>query len=844
VKRALLFCILPSLLVLSANAQTWVSKANFIGDDRSRATGFFIESIGKGYIGTGIACTTIKADFWEWDEATNAWTQKSDFGGGARQYAVAFSIGGKGYVGTGEDNSGNSHNDLWEFDPSNNTWTQRAFLPGAVRYSAVAFTIGSKGYIGTGTTGGNNYLNDFYEYDPIQNSWTQKTSFAGTARSLAAGFSIGTKGYIGTGYNGQDHQDFWEWDQSTNQWTQRASFAGGVRETAVAFSIGNKGYMGTGLSNFTNYHDDFWQYDPASNTWTQLPNYAREVSLAVAFASCSKGYIGTGKEGTCDYDQGFREFTPAVLTASQSSFCAGTCISFTHVSPLTPVTYSWSFPGATPSASALPNPTSICYNSPGIYYATLTVSTGSCTLTSSQQITVNAGSTSATSDHGICMGGSTTLTATGEVSYSWSPGGQSTSSITVSPLSTTTYIVTGINASGCSSTDSVTVTVNPVPNITAAGGATVCRGSSATLTASGGGNYAWMPGFLPGSPLTVTPNITTTYTVTGSNSFGCSDTGLATVIVNQPPQLMLTATTPICSGSTLNVSANNVAGAAYSWAGPNGFTSSAAANTIPSATPADSGWYYVTATGSNGCSRIDSVLAQVTQNPTAYATASGSLTFCQGDSVALTATSGSSYLWNTGATTQTIYAVSSGNYSATVTNPNGCSGNATTPAVTVTANPNPATPSIVQNMNVLASTVQGTTYQWYLNGALQTQLTTQFVNISPGQNGIWYVTVTSAAGCSSTSPWFFSDVSIEDTASNRSIDVYPNPSEGKFIIKHEGLNEEISIEVVNMLGETIYSTVTKKDISEIDLSAEPAGAYFIRLRTGSAEAVQKLFIQH
>ena len=68
------------------------------------AVGFSIGS--KGYIGTGLLIVTFHfKDFWEYDPATNTWTQKADFGGTARTNAVGFSIGSKGYIGTGNDGS-------------------------------------------------------------------------------------------------------------------------------------------------------------------------------------------------------------------------------------------------------------------------------------------------------------------------------------------------------------------------------------------------------------------------------------------------------------------------------------------------------------------------------------------------------------------------------------------------------------------------------------------------------------------------------------------------------------------------------------------------------------------
>src|SRR5688572_30165039 len=90
------------------------------------------------------------------------------------------------------------------------TWTQKANFGGTPRYLPAGFSIGTKGYMGTGwTTGG---TNDFWEWDQATNVWTQRANFAGSARGYAVGFSIGTKGYIGTGYNGSTYlNDFWEY---------------------------------------------------------------------------------------------------------------------------------------------------------------------------------------------------------------------------------------------------------------------------------------------------------------------------------------------------------------------------------------------------------------------------------------------------------------------------------------------------------------------------------------------------------------------------------------------------------------------------------------------------------
>src|SRR5205807_2273980 len=104
-------------------------------------------------------------------------------------------------------------------------WVQKANVGGLGRSGAVGFNIGTKGYIGTGQMN-SGYVNDFWEYNPATNVWTQKANFGGAARVYAVGFSIGTMGYVGTGISGNnvDNSDLWEYNQGANNWTQKASF--------------------------------------------------------------------------------------------------------------------------------------------------------------------------------------------------------------------------------------------------------------------------------------------------------------------------------------------------------------------------------------------------------------------------------------------------------------------------------------------------------------------------------------------------------------------------------------------------------------------------------------------
>lgn len=244
------------------------------------------------------------------------WVTRSSFNGPNRSEAVTFTIGNFVYLSTGIDQTNKRYNDLWRYDPDADNWIQLSSMPdttssGAptVRSSAVGFSVGSKGYVGTGYTGFVP-MNDFWEYDPASNEWAQKADFAGSPRYDAVAFGINNFGYISTGYDGANAQkDFWQYDPSNNTWTQKVSMGGSKRSGAVAFVYNNKGYIVTGINSGT-LTNDFWVFDPSqpeATSWSQLrhiTNYSTDTyddqylyiarTNAAAFVIGDSAYISTG----------------------------------------------------------------------------------------------------------------------------------------------------------------------------------------------------------------------------------------------------------------------------------------------------------------------------------------------------------------------------------------------------------------------------------------------------------------------------------------------------------------------------------------------------------------------
>jgi len=134
----------------------------------------------------------------------------------------------------------------------------------------------------------------------------------------------------------------------------------------------------------------------------------------------------------------------------------------------------------------------------------------------------------------ICQGNNTSISMNGADFYSWSPNNLNGSNVIVTPLSTTVYTITGTNTlNGCSNTITKTIIVNPLPPVTANALAnSICQGNSTTITANGATSYSWEPGGSITNSINVTPLTSTTYTVIGTNSFGCTNSTTQTITTN------------------------------------------------------------------------------------------------------------------------------------------------------------------------------------------------------------------------------------------------------------------------------------------------------------------------
>jgi len=237
--------------------------------------GAFSFSIGnKGYVGGGITIQGLSDyEFWELDPELGQWNVKAHLPSNliySVESIVGFSIGSVGYVLASYNNP-----NFYMFNPEINSWSQKATFPGIHSLDQVAFSIGQKGYVGSGF-GSGSYRKEFWEYDPAEDKWTQKADVPGLPRSDAVGFSVGNYGYVGLGQNRINFLfDFWEYHPVTDSWVQIDSC---VYATwyALGLGIGSKGYMGTGIP--FSEGSGWWEYDPGISAVEKV-NQTKEIRI-------------------------------------------------------------------------------------------------------------------------------------------------------------------------------------------------------------------------------------------------------------------------------------------------------------------------------------------------------------------------------------------------------------------------------------------------------------------------------------------------------------------------------------------------------------------------------------
>ncbi len=300
--------------------------------------------------------------------------------------------------------------------------------------------------------------------------------------------------------------------------------------------------------------------------YTGLPN-ATSASIYPKPMPGDTFSVHIQQTGGCSF---WMTYVPQVSTLTPDFNFTGSCgnMSFTDNSTTSTsanpiVGWNWQFPGGNPSSSTSQNPSSVNFSA-GTYTVTLIITSSAGCVDTIKKIFTVTGLKSATNQTNVqCgMNGSASVTVAGgnpSYTYAWNPSGQTTSA--VNNLAAGNYSVLVTDASGCSATN--TLTISSLGNIVAnATSSSVCAGQSVLLSASGGTNYSWSNGATTSS---INPVVTasTTFTVIVSSG-ACSDTAYSTVAATPAPLLNLGNDQTICSAQNFTLDAGNP-GASYLW---------------------------------------------------------------------------------------------------------------------------------------------------------------------------------------------------------------------------------------------------------------------------------------
>ena len=402
------------------------------------------------------------------------------------------------------------------------------------------------------------------------------------------------------------------------------------------------------------------------------------------------------------------------------------------------------------------------------------------------------------------------------------------------------------NSTGCDTIIRRYVKVYANPAINLGADLTICEGSNYILDAANpGATYLWSTG---ATTQTVAVNTAGTYTVTVTTAAGCDQTDAIVITTNPIPVVNLGANVNSCVGNTITLDAGN-AGATYLWS--NGSVSQTIQATL-------SGNYSVAVTNAFGCISRDTISVNFNATPVVNLGADKSI--CSNTPATLDAGNpGATYLWSTGATTQTILAANVGTYSVTVTNANGC---ITTDDIIITYKATPSASITTSSINLLnvqfnAVVAPGQTYNWNFGDPNSVSNVSSLANPvhTFSAAGQYFVTLTVTNVASSCTATNTDTITVQAVGINNinakhyQLQAAPNPFTGSTKLAFNlPTAAQVSMEVYDLLGRNIATIIANEslvagahNVSYVNEDhSNAAGIYLVKLTVNGTTAIIRI----
>lgn len=271
---------------------TWTERASYPGGAREGAT--VLVRQGKAYMGSGYL-NGYQNTYYEYNPVTDTWSPgPTIWDGRGRKYAISFTLGDDAYLIGGEGPDDRTRYEIWRLGDESgplpsDTLVQRNFMPAEARSKPIAFSIGDMGYFGGGKNKQGTDLTDLWRYDPATDTWTER---AGMPASGMVGLSLNGIGYLMTP---TATNNFHAYDPVADAWTPLPDRPNGaMKPGATGFAVEGRLYLWGGMPSGGH---QFWSYDPATNTWEQRadrPGAQLYGTGGMGFTIGNKGYIASG----------------------------------------------------------------------------------------------------------------------------------------------------------------------------------------------------------------------------------------------------------------------------------------------------------------------------------------------------------------------------------------------------------------------------------------------------------------------------------------------------------------------------------------------------------------------